>query len=113
VGLYYFFSPFDPTAAKDVAVLNNVWREGRLGVVGIPVGGTDEEVGNYVKEAKPLFPVRRSDSEVRMINPSVTPELYLALPLEKKVLRLGSAITETAIAEAIGSIVAARTLGAP
>jgi hypothetical protein len=44
-----------------------------------------------------------------MIKPSKTPELHLALPLEKKVFRLGSTITETAIAEAIGSIVTART----
>ena len=45
VGLYYFFSPADQTAAKDVAVLNKIWRAGKLGVVGIPVGGKDEEVG--------------------------------------------------------------------
>ncbi|MBF8254257.1 MAG: hypothetical protein HW373_952 [Deltaproteobacteria bacterium] len=81
-------------------------------MVGIPVGGKDEEVGSYVNEAKPLFPVRRSDAEVRMVKPSETPELYLALPLEKKMFQLGSIITETAIAEAIGSIVAARPAAA-
>ena len=30
-----------------------------------------------------------------MIKPSETPDLYLALPLEKKILRLGPTITET------------------
>src|SRR6266545_4585637 len=113
VGLYYFFSPFDPTAAKDVAVLNKIWREGRLGVVGIPVGGNDEEIGNYVNEAKPFFPIRRSDAEVRMIKPPETPDLYLAVPLEKKIFRLGPTITETAIAETIGNILAAQSRGKP
>ena len=73
-----------------MAVLNKIWREGRIGVVGIPVGGNDEEVGNYVDEAKPLFPIRRSDAEVKLVKPAETPDLYLALPLEKKMFRLGS-----------------------
>jgi hypothetical protein len=77
-------------------------------VVGIPVSGKDEEVGNYVNEAKPLFPIRRSDAEVKLVKPAGTPDLYLALPLEKKVFRLGPTITETAIANAIGDILAAR-----
>ena len=109
VGLYYFFAPGDQSTLKDVAVLNKIFQEGRLGVVGIPIRGKDEEIVQFLNEAKPLFPVRRSDAEVRMINPSITPELHLALPLEKKVLRLGSTITETTIAEAVGSIVTART----
>jgi hypothetical protein len=113
VGLYYFFSPADQTAAKDVAVLNKIWREGRLGVVGIPVGGKDDEVGNYVNEAKPLFPIRRSDAEVKLVKPAETPDLYLALPLEKKIFRLGPIITETAIAETIGNILAAQSRGKP
>jgi hypothetical protein len=113
VGLYYFFSPADQTAAKDVAVLNKIWREGRLGVVGIPVGGNDEEVGNYVDEAKPLFPIRRSDAEVKLVKPAETPDLYLALPLEKKMIRLGPIITETAITEAISSVLAADSRGKP
>jgi len=108
VGLYYFFSPADQTAAKDVAVLNKIWREGRLGVVGIPVSGKDEEVGNYVNEVKPLFPIRRSDAEVKLVKPAETPDLYLALPLQKKIIRLGPTITETAITGAIGSILAAQ-----
>jgi hypothetical protein len=111
-GLYYFFSPGDQTALKDVRVLNRIYQEGRLGVVGIPVRAKDEEIVQFVSEAKPLFPVRRSDAEVRMIKPNVTPELHLALPIEKKVLRLGSTITETTIAEAIGRIVTARTAAA-
>jgi hypothetical protein len=106
VGLYYFFSPFDPTAAKDVAVLNNIWREGRIGVVGIPVSGKDEGIGKYVGDAKPLFPVRRSDAEVKLLKPAETPDLYLALPLEKRMFRLGPTITETAITEAIRSVLA-------
>ena len=113
VGLYYFFSPADQNPARDVAVLNKIWREGRLGVVGIPVRGKDEDIVNYVNEAKPLFPIRRSDAEVKLVKPAETPDLYLALPLEKKILRLGSTITETAIAEAIGSILAAQTRGKP
>jgi hypothetical protein len=111
VGLYYFFSPADQTAATDVAVLNKIWREGRLGVVGIPVGGKDEEVGNYMNEAKPLFPIRRSDTEVKLVKPTETPALYLALPLEKKILRLGPTITETAITKGIGDILAAQSRG--
>jgi hypothetical protein len=107
VGLYYFFSPNDPSAATDVAVLNKIWREGRLGVVGIPVSGKDEEVGNYVNEAKPLFPIRRSDAELKLVRPTETPDLYLAVPLEKKIFRLGSAITEAAITEAINNLPAA------
>src|SRR5713226_5023702 len=41
VGLYYFFSPGDQSAVEDVNVLNKIWRGGKLGVVGIPVGGKD------------------------------------------------------------------------
>jgi hypothetical protein len=93
-------------------VLNRIYQEGRLGVVGIPVRAKDEEIVQFVNEAKPLFPVRRSDAEVRMIKPNVTPELHLALPIEKKVIRLGSTITEAAIAEAVGSIVTARPAAA-
>ncbi len=111
VGLYYFFSPSDPSAAKDVGALNKIWREGRFGVLGIPVSGKDEEVGNYVNEVKPLFPIRRSDTEVRLVKPTETPDLYLALPLEKKMFRLGPTITETAIREAIGSVLAAQSRG--
>jgi hypothetical protein len=110
---YYFFSPADQSAAKDVAVLNRIWREGKLGVVGIPVSGKDEEIGNYVNEAKPLFPIRRSDAEVKLVKPAETPDLYLALPLEKKMIRLGPTITETAIAETIGNILAAQFRGEP
>ena len=89
VGLYYFFSPADPTAAKDVAVLNNIWREGRIGVVGIPVNGQDEEIRKYVSEAKPLFPIRRSNAEVQLVKPTETPDLYVAIPLQKRIFRLG------------------------
>jgi hypothetical protein len=39
---------------------------------------------------------------------SITPDLYLALPLEKKIFRLGPIITATAIAETIGNILAAQ-----
>jgi len=113
VGLYYFFSPSDPSAARDVAVLNKIWGEGRIGVVGIRVGGNDEEVVKFVNEARPLFPIRSSAGEVQLVKPTETPDLYLALPLEKKILRLGSTITETAIAEAIGSILAAQSKGKP
>jgi hypothetical protein len=109
VGLYYFFSPGDQSAVKDVAVLNKIWREGRIGVVGIPVSGKNEEVGNYVNEAKPLFPIRRSDAEVKLVKPAETPDLYLTLPLEKKIFRLGPTITETAIAETIGNILGAQS----
>ena len=108
VGLYYFFSPFDPTAAKDVAVLNNIWRDGRIGVVGIPVSGKDEEISKYLGEAKPLFPIRRSDAEVKLVKPAETPDLYLALPLEKKMFRLGSEISEAAIKDAMRNALASR-----
>ncbi len=113
VGLYYFFSPSDLSAARDVAVLNKIWGEGRIGVVGIRVGGNDEEVVKFVNEARPRFPIRSSDGEVQLVKPTETPDLYLALPLEKKILRLGSTITGTAIAEAIGSILAAQSKGKP
>ena len=106
VGLYYFFSPGDQTALKDVGVLNKIFQEGKLGVVGIPVRGKDEEIIQFLNETKPLFPVRRSDAEVRMIKPSVTPELHLALPLEKKIFRLVSVINQTAIMQAIGNVLA-------
>ena len=104
VGLYYFFSPGDETALTDVAVLNQIFEEGRLGVVGIPVRGKDEEIVQFLNEAKPLFPVRRSDAEVRMIKPSETPELHLALSLKKKMFRIGSVISETVIKQAIDDI---------
>jgi hypothetical protein len=104
VGLYYFFSPFDSTAAQEVAVLNKIWSDGKIGVVGIPVRGNDEEVVNFVNETRPLFPIRRSQGEVRLVKPTETPDLYLALPLEKKIFRLGPTITETAVSEAIGNI---------
>ena len=90
-------------------MLNKIWRAGRLGVVGIPVGGKDEEVGNYVNEAKPLFPIRRSDAEVKLVKPAETPDLYLALPLEKKMFRLGPTITETAIIEAVRDVLATQS----
>jgi hypothetical protein len=111
VGLYYFFSPGDQSAVEDVRVLNKIWREGRIGVVGIRVRGNDEEVVKFVNEARPLFPIRRSDAEVKLVRPTETPDLYLALPLEKKILRLGPTITETAITDAIGNILAAQTRG--
>jgi hypothetical protein len=111
VGLYYFLSPGDESAVKDVAVLNKIWRDGRIGVVGIPVSGKDEDVVNYVNEAKPLFPIRRSDAEVKLVKLTETPALYLALPLEKKMFRLGPTITETAITEVIGNILAAQSRG--
>ncbi len=111
VGLYYFFSPGDPSAAKDVAVLNKIWSDGRIGIVGIPVRGNDEEVVNFVNEARPLFPIRRSEGEVRLVKPTETPDLYLARPLERKIFRLGPTVTETAITEAIGSILAAQSKG--
>jgi hypothetical protein len=104
VGLYYFFSPGDQTLLPDVAVLNKIFQEGRLGVVGIPVRGKDEEIVQLLNEAKPLFPVRRSDAEVRMIKPSETPDLYLAFPLEKKIFPLGSVLNETLIKQAIENI---------
>jgi hypothetical protein len=109
VGLYYFFSPGDQTALKDVGVLNKIFQEGKLGVVGIPVRGKDEEIIQFLNETKPLFPVRRSDAEVRMIKPSETPELHLALPLEKKIFRLVSVINETAIMQEIGNVLAVQS----
>jgi hypothetical protein len=107
VGLYYFFSPDDQTALNDVQVLNKIFQEGRLGVVGIPVSGRDEEIVQFLNESKPLFPVRKSEAEVQMIKPSETPDLYLAFPFEKKLLRLGPVITETEITQAIGNVLAA------
>jgi hypothetical protein len=94
-------------------VLNKIWREGRIGVVGIPVRGNDEEIVRFVNEARPLFPVRQSDAEVKFVKPVETPDLYLALPLEKKIFRLGSTITEKTIVESIGSIVSARITAVP
>ena len=111
VGLYYFFSPADQTSAKDVVVLNKIWRKGRIGVVGIPVRGNDEEIVNFVNEARPFFPIRKSDAEVNLIKPTETPDLYLALPLEKKIFRLDSTITEAAITEAIGNILGGKSQG--
>jgi hypothetical protein len=107
VGLYYFFSPDDQTALKDVRVLNKIFQGGRLGVVGIPVRGRDEEIVQFLNETKPLFPVRKSEAEVRMIKPSETPELHLALPLEKKIFRIGSVLNETVITHAIEDILVA------
>jgi hypothetical protein len=103
-GLYYFFSPGDQSAVEDVKVLNKIWRQGRLGVVGIPVGGKYEDVVTFVNEAKPLFPIRRSDAEVRLVKATETPELYLALPFEKKLFRLAPRFT--AITDAISTIAA-------
>jgi hypothetical protein len=54
-GLYYFFSPNDPSAATDVAVLNKIWIDGRIGIVGIRVRGIDEELVKFVYESRPLF----------------------------------------------------------
>ena len=70
------------------------------------VRGNDEEVVNFVNEARPLFPIRRSEGEVRFVKPTETPDLYLALPLAKKIFRLGPTIRETAIAETIGEMLA-------
>ena len=66
---HYFFSPSDRTARSDAAVLNGIFQEGKLGVVGIPVGGRDDEIATFVGEMKPLFPVHRSDTEVQMVRP--------------------------------------------
>ena len=107
VGLYYFFSPGDDSASKDVTTLNKIWREGRIGVIGIPIRGNDEELADFVNDAKPRFPIRRSDAEVKLVKPVETPDLYLALPLAKKMFRLGSTITEAAITEAINNLPAA------
>ncbi len=105
VGLYYFFSPNDLSAREDVKVLNKVFEEEQLGVVGIPVRARDEEVMRFVRLTKPVFPVRKGEEEVKLIRPERTPNLYLALPLQKKIVRVGSAITETAIKEALGKAV--------
>jgi hypothetical protein len=75
-------------------------------VVGIPAGGKYEDVVTFVNEAKPLFPIRRSDAEVRLVKVTETPELYLALPFEKKLFRLAPRFTETAITDAISTIAA-------
>lgn len=107
VGLYYFFSPTDRTVPSDVAVLNKIFQEGKLGVVGIAVGGRDDEMAAFVGLTKPLFPVRRGDTEIQLIKPAETPELYLALPMQKKIVRLGARIDEKAIYKAIGSVVTA------
>jgi hypothetical protein len=104
VGLYYFFSPADRNSAKDVAVLNKIWREGRIGVVGIPVRGNEEEIAWFLNETRPVFPVRKSDAEAKLVKPVETPALYLALPLEKKIFRLGTTITEKAIVQTMGEI---------
>ena len=105
-GLYYFFSPDNRSALADVSAVNKIFQDGRLGVVGIPVGGRNEEIFQFLNETKPLFPIRRSDGEVQLVKPTETPNLCLALLLEKKIFRLGSTITETAIVEAIGGVMA-------
>ncbi len=109
LGLYYFFSPGDTSASKDVAALNEIWREGRIGVVGIPIRGNDEEISRFVNETRPRFPVRKSDVEVKLVKPIVTPELYLAFPLEKRIFRLGSVIDEVTIVRAIHDILLVRS----
>lgn len=106
VGLYYFFSPGDPSAREDVRVLNKVFREEQLGIVGIAVKGKDEEIMRHAKVTNPLFPVRKGEEEVKLIGPKRTPDLYLALPLQKKIFRVGSNISEAAIKEALGKAVA-------
>lgn len=106
VGLYYFFSPTDRSAREDVRVLNRVWREERLGVVGIPVKGRDEDVVRFVKITNPLFPVRKGEDEIQLIRPKGTPVLYLALPVQKKIFTVGSGISEEAIKETLGKVVA-------
>jgi hypothetical protein len=105
-GLYYFFSPGDRSATRDVAVLNKIWSDGKIGVVGIRFRGNDEEVAGFVNETRPLFPIRSGDGEVQVVKPTETPDLYLALPLQKKMFRLGSTITEAAITETIGKMLA-------
>jgi hypothetical protein len=102
VGLYYFFSPADQGVAKDVAVLNKIWREGRIGVVGIPVTGNDKEIARFVNEARLLFPVRKSDAEVYLVKPTETPELYLALPLGRST---GSSIFVAVVLVALARLV--------
>ena len=44
-----------------------------------------------------------------MIKPSETPELHLALPLEKKIFRLGSGVTKREIMQAIGNVLAVQS----
>lgn len=111
MGLYYFFSPTDRTAAQDVQVLNKIFQEGRIGVVGIPVAGRDDEMLAFVRDAGPLFPVRRSDAEVQMIKPTGTPELHLALPLRKKITRLNTTVDEAAIHRGIATLVGKESVG--
>ena len=106
VALYYFFSPNDPVAREDVKVLNKVWQEEQVGVVGIPVKARDEEVLRFVRLSQPLFPIRKGEEEARLIGPRKTPDLYLALPLQKKIFRVGSSVTEGAIKEALGKALA-------
>jgi hypothetical protein len=111
VGVYYFFSPSDRTAARDVQVLNKIFQEGRIGVVGIPVAGRDDEIVAFVRDAGPLFPVRRSDAEVQMIKPTETPELHLALPSRKKITRLNTSVDEAAIRRGIAALVEKESVG--
>ncbi|MBI2358137.1 MAG: hypothetical protein HYV04_04400 [Deltaproteobacteria bacterium] len=106
VALYYFFSSDDVSAREDVRLLNRVWQEEQIGVVGIPVKARDEEVMRFVRLNQPLFPVRKGDEEIRLIGPRKTPDLYLALPLQKKIFRVGSSVTEDAIKEALGKALA-------
>ena len=93
--------------SRMLRVLNKIFQEGKLGVVGIAVGGGDDEMAAFVGLTKPLFPVRRGDTEIQLIKPAETPELYLALPMQKKIVRLGARIDEKAIYKAIGSVVSA------
>jgi len=111
MGLYYFFSPTDRTAAQDVQVLNKIFQAGSIGVVGIPVAGRDDEILAFVRGAGPLFPVRRSDAEVQMIKPTETPELHLALPLRKKITRLNTSVDEAAIHRGIAAFVEKESVG--
>jgi len=106
VGLYYFFSLEDPSTREDVKVLNKVFREEQVGVVGIPVKGRSEDLMRFIKLSNPLFPVRKGEEEVKLIGPKRTPDLYLALPLQKKIFRVGSNISEAAIKEALEKAVA-------
>ena len=89
-------------------MFNRIFLEGKFGVVGIPVGGRDDEIATFVGQTKPLFPVRRSDTEVQMVRPDETPEFYLALPMQKKIVRMGAFIDAKAIDKAMGSVVAAQ-----
>ncbi len=106
VALYYFFSPDDVSAKEDVRVLNKVWQEEQIGVVGIPVKARDEEVLRFVRLNQPLFPVRKGEEEARLVGPKKTPDLYLALPLQKKIFRVGPSVTEDTIKEALGKALA-------